>query len=200
MLVIALTGGIGSGKSAVSKRFEALDVPVIDSDIIAREQVMPGSPALCEIENLFGPRIIREDGSLNRAKLRDLVFNEPAQRRQLEQILHPRIRQAMEHRLRALDAPYAVLVIPLLFESGLDVLADRVLVVDCPQEQQIARIRQRDDLDESQIKQILAAQTDRSTRLSRADDVIDNRGSLAELTEATDRLHRFYLQLSQAAR
>ncbi len=196
MLVIALTGGIGSGKSSVSHRFEALGVPVIDADIIAREQVLPGSAALEEIKAHFGSQIIKQDGCLDREELRRLVFDSPAKRQQLEQILHPRILKEMQHRLNALNAPYAILVIPLLMETGQYELADRILVVDCPESLQISRVQQRDGLQEAQIKQILAAQVNRSSRLASADDVIDNSSSLQQLLESTDRLHRRYLQLA----
>ncbi len=197
MLVVALTGGIGSGKSSVSHQFEKLGVPVLDADLIAREQVLPGSAALDEIKALFGSKVIQQDGSLDRAILRNLVFNAPEKRQQLEQILHPRIRKEMELRLQSLDAPYAILVIPLLLETGQNELADRILVVDCPETQQLSRVRQRDGLDDAQIKQILAAQVDRATRLSSADDVIENSGSLEALVESIKRLHRFYLELAK---
>ncbi|MEN8180873.1 MAG: dephospho-CoA kinase [Pseudomonadota bacterium] len=197
MLVIALTGGIGSGKSSVSQRLDELGIPVIDADIIAREQVLPGSAALREIETEFGSRVIQQDGSLDRAQLRTLIFNVPEKRQRLEQILHPRIRREMEHRLKLLDAPYAILVIPLLLETGQNELADRVLVVDCPEDQQIARVQRRDGLNDAQMKQILAAQVDRATRLSRADDVINNSGSLSELIAAVDKQHRSYLHLAK---
>lgn len=197
MLIVALTGGIGSGKSTVSHRFEALGVPVIDTDIIAREQVAPGTPALQEIRERFGAEVIGPDGTLDRGKLRQLVFDSTDQRRQLEQILHPRIRAEMERRLQSLTSPYAIVVIPLLLETGQNTLANRILVVDCPEPLQIARVRQRNGLDEQQIRQILAAQLDRATRLAAADDVIENNGSLDELIAATDRMHHYYLQLAR---
>lgn len=196
MLVVALTGGIGSGKSTVSKRFEKLGVPVIDSDLIAREQVTSGSPCLRDIQERFGPAIIQPDGALDRTALRKLVFDNPKKRKQLEAILHPRIRAEMEHRLKALHTPYAILVIPLLLESGQMDLADRVLVVDCPESAQIDRVQQRDGLDPAQLKQILAAQTDRAARLAAADDVIENNGSLDELIAATNQQHLHYLHLA----
>ncbi len=197
MLVVALTGGIGSGKSTVSRHFESLGVPVIDADLIAREEVAPGSPALEEISREFGAEIIGSDGHLDRSRLRELVFDNPEKRHRLEQILHPRIRTEMEHRLASLAAPYAVLVIPLLLESGQNELAERILVVDCTPSQQIARVHDRDGLEESQIRQIISAQLDRETRLSAADDVLENDGSINGLLAATERLHEYYLQLSK---
>ena len=199
MLVVALTGGVGSGKSAVARRFAELGVPIIDADIIAREQVIPGSPALDEIKTAFGSAVIQPDGNLDRTALRSLVFDSPIKRRQLEQILHPRIRNAMLQRLNKLHAPYAILVIPLLLETGQQELAHRILVVDCPEAQQISRVQQRDGLPETQIKKILAAQVSRSSRLAAADDIIDNSGSLQALIESIDRLHRHYLQLAESS-
>lgn len=195
MLVVALTGGIGSGKSAVSRHLESLGVPVIDADRLAREMVEPGSPALTEIRALFGEGVIDDRGGLDREVLRKTVFGNPAQRERLEAILHPRIRRAMEDWLKRQTAPYAVLVIPLLFETGQRSMADRVLVVDCEETLQIERVSQRDDLSHEQIKQILAAQTDRQTRLAGADDVIENNGNLEDLLEATEQLHRHYLTI-----
>jgi dephospho-CoA kinase len=196
VLVVALTGGIGSGKSTVSRHFETLGVPVIDADLIARDVVTPGSPALQEIRQRFGPAIIQADGRLDRAQLRGLVFEDNEKRQQLEAILHPRILSEMKTRLKTLTAPYAVLVIPLLLESNQRALADRILVVDCPTSQQIERVQVRDGLEESQTRQIIAAQADRATRLAAADDVLDNSGSLEELLRATEELHRFYLELA----
>ena len=199
MLVVALTGGIGSGKSTVSKRFESLGVPVIDADIIAREQVLPGSPALTEISQRFGREIMAPDGGLDRSRLRALVFADAEKRRQLEQILHPRIAREMQHRLRGLSSPYAILVIPLLLEAGQTHLADRILVVDCPEQLRAARVQKRDGLTQTQIEQIFAAQTDQAARLSLADDVIENAGDMASLIASVDRLHHYYLQLAQKA-
>ncbi|MCU7842712.1 MAG: dephospho-CoA kinase [Candidatus Thiodiazotropha sp. (ex Monitilora ramsayi)] len=200
MLVIALTGGIGSGKSAVSHHLETLGIPVIDADRLAHRMVEPGSPALGEIQAAFGKHLVDAEGKLDRAALREIVFDNVEKRQCLEAILHPRIRQAMNNWLRQQTAPYAVLVIPLLFETGQHDLADRVLVVDCEESQQIARVTARDALSEEQIRQILAAQVDRETRLSGADDVIENNGNLSELIEATERMHRRYLALASKDR
>jgi dephospho-CoA kinase len=196
VLAVALTGGIGSGKSAVSGHFESLGVPVIDADVLAHQLVKPGSPALQEIQTLFGDEMVDPQGNLNRAALREVVFNDPAQRKRLEGILHPRIRQAMESWLKQQNAPYAVLVIPLLFETGQQSIANRILVVDCDESHQYERVTNRDQLDKTQIDQILASQTDRHTRLQGADDVIENNGSLEALLEATERMHHNYLKLA----
>ncbi|RDH85376.1 MAG: dephospho-CoA kinase [endosymbiont of Escarpia spicata] len=196
-LVVALTGGIGSGKSTVSRHFEKLGVPVIDADLIAREQVEPGAPALDEILERFGADVITPKGGLDRDRMRSIVFENSTKRLQLQQILHPRIRSEMQLRLVQLDTPYAVLVIPLLLESGQNSLADRILVVDIPEVHQIERVQQRDGLKKTQIEQIIAAQVDRQSRLAAADDVIRNDGGLHTLEKAVEQLHRHYLDLAE---
>ncbi|MGB5764587.1 MAG: dephospho-CoA kinase [Sedimenticolaceae bacterium] len=193
LLRIGLTGGIGSGKTAASDHLARLGAAVIDSDLISRELVEPGQPALDEIVATFGEQVLADDGSLDRARLRRLVFDNPEARRQLEQILHPRIRAAMLHRAEHSRAPYVVFVIPLLFETGQQGLVDRVLLIDVPEKLQRARVAARDRLDEAQINSILMAQTDRNTRLRNADDIVRNDGSLAELHAAIDKLHLKYL-------
>ncbi len=177
---VGLTGGIASGKSAVAEMFAALGVPVIDTDLIAREIVQPGSPALQEILAAFGPQLLLPDGNLNRAGLRAIVFAEPERRKQLDAITHPRIGMAMETRCRQAGGPYQLLVVPLLVESGLDRRVDRVLVVDCPEQVQLSRLMTRDGETEVHAKRLLAAQLSRTARLARADDVIDNSSSLAD--------------------
>jgi dephospho-CoA kinase len=196
MLVVALTGGIGCGKSAVASHLESLNVPVIDADQLAHQLVKPGSPALLTIQNTFGGDLVDDSGALNRSALRKIVFDDPEQRKRLEEILHPRIREAMEAWITQQTAPYVVLVIPLLFETGQTDLADRVLVVDCEESLQIERVLQRDQLPQEQIRQIMASQVDRQTRLLGADDVIENNGSLEHLIEATERLHFDYLEMA----
>ncbi|RDH90675.1 MAG: dephospho-CoA kinase [endosymbiont of Seepiophila jonesi] len=196
-LVVALTGGIGSGKSTVSRHFEKLGVPVIDADLIAREQVESGAPALDEIRERFGADVITPKGGLDRDRMRSIVFENSTKRIQLQQILHPRIRSEMQLRLVQLDTPYAVLVIPLLLESGQNSLADRILVVDIPEVHQIERVLQRDSLKKAQIEQIIAAQVDRQSRLAAADDVISNDGGLHTLEKAVEQLHQRYLDLAE---
>ncbi len=194
MLKIGLTGGIGSGKSAASARFADLGAEVIDTDRLSRELVEPGQPALREIIAAFGEGMLDTQGRLDRGLLRERVFGDAAARKRLEEILHPRILDAMLARAEDSTAPYVVFVIPLLFEAGQRALVDRVLVIDVPEPLQRARVAARDGFDDAQIAQILAAQVDRATRLSGADDVICNDGSIAELHAAVDRLHHQYLR------
>ncbi|MCG7872091.1 MAG: dephospho-CoA kinase [Candidatus Thiodiazotropha lotti] len=198
MLTVALTGGIGSGKSAVSNHFESLGVPVIDADRLAHQMVQPGSPALTRIKDSYGDHLIDPQGQLNRGALREIVFNDPSQRKRLESILHPPIRQAMEEWIKQQTAPYVILVIPLLFETRQQDIAQRILVVDCEESLQYQRVALRDNLDESEITQILASQVDRQTRLEGADDIIENNGDLAALTKATEQMHQAYLVLSKS--
>jgi len=200
MLVVALTGGIGSGKSTVSQRLAALGVPVIDADVLARELTAGGSDALAEIEREFGPDVLRGDGSLNRAALRRLAFADDACRKRLEAILHPRIRERMQTQAAALTGPYALLVIPLLFETGQAGLADRILVVDAPEAVQLERVQLRAGLAPEEIGRIMASQVSRTERLRRADDIIDNSGDIASLIRQTDELHQTYLRLAQQDR
>jgi len=196
---IALTGGIASGKTAVSDRFAALGIPVIDTDLIAREVVEPGTPGLAAIEREFGPDVI-SGGALDRRELRRRIFDDAGARRRLEAILHPRISAEARRRLAEVDAPYAVLVVPLLVESGLFEDADRVLVVDVPEQTQIRRLMARDEMSRAQAEAALAAQASREQRLARADEVIDNTGSLADLAAEVDRLDAVYRRLGVSGR
>ena len=196
MLRIGLTGGIGSGKSTVAELFAARGVPVIDADVIARELVAPGQPALAEIVASFGTDCIDAEGRLDRARLRARVFDDAAQRERLEAILHPRIHAVMAERAAAQSTAYVLLVIPLLFESGQRDLVDRVLVVDLPVELQRARVSARDHLSDAQIDAIFAAQVQRDQRIDGADDVIDNSGDAAALERQVDALHQRYLALA----
>ena len=189
MLKIGLTGGIGSGKTAASEHFAALGAAVIDTDLLSRELVEPGQPALTEIVDAFGPDVIDADGRLDRGALRAR-----AARKRLEQILHPTIRATMLERARRSEAPYVVFVIPLLFETGQQALVDRVLVIDVPESVQRSRVAQRDQLDTTELDAIFRAQTDRQTRLRQADDVIGNDGSIENLHAAVEELHRQYLR------
>ena len=198
MLKVGLTGGIGSGKSRVAELLAGLGAGVVDTDLIARELTEPGTPALARIAADFGVEVLSPDGALNRGALRERVFRDRAARVRLESILHPRIHDLMLERAAKLQAPYAVLVVPLLFETGQETLMDRVLVVDCPEETQIERVKRRSQLSPDEIERILASQVSRAERLARADDVIDNSGELAALAPQVERLHRSYLDLALA--
>lgn len=193
MLRIGLTGGIASGKSTVERLFAAHGVPVIDSDVIAREVVAPGTPGLALVRARFGDAVLLEDGSLDRRALRRLVFEDPTARRDLEAIVHPLIRRAMAEQSAAAKGPYQINVIPLLVEGGRRAGIDRVLVVDCPEALQIERVMQRDQVTEPEARAILAAQTSRSARLAAADDVIVNDGDAAALQAQVEALHAKYL-------
>jgi len=192
MRVVGLTGGIGSGKSLVAARFADLGVPVIDTDLIARELVMPGTPALARIAERFGEAILQADGSLDRGALGRRVFDDPQARHWLEQLLHPLIRDTVSERIAGIDAPYCLVVIPLLVETGRWAVLDRVLVVDVPEQTQLRRTMARDGLDEARVRAILAAQCSRDARLSAADDVIVNDGDPADLDPVIARLDARY--------
>jgi dephospho-CoA kinase len=195
MLIVGLTGGIGSGKSTAARCFGELGVPVVDADAIAREVVAPGQPGLDEITRAFGPDVIDPDGCLRRDRLRRLVFSDPARRRQLERILHPKIRAVMARRLAELDAPYCIAVIPLLLEAGQQDLVHRVLVIDLPEALQYERIRRRNDLSDADIAAIIASQAGQAERLAAADDVIVNDKDVATLKREVLRLNRYYAEL-----
>ena len=198
MFKVALTGGIAAGKTAVSDYFQTLGVPVIDTDIISRQIVEPGQSAFKAIVEQFGSEMLSQDGRLNRKALREIVFNQPEKRRQLENITHPAIHQAVMTQLKSLQAAYVILVIPLLVESGDKYQQDRVLLVDIPESLQIQRVMQRDQISEQQAKQILQAQSTRQQRLDIADDVIVNSGDISNLQQQIAELHRKYLALAAA--
>lgn len=197
MLKIGLTGGIGCGKTTVAELFAAKGVPVIDADRVSRDLVEPGRPALDAIVQRFGPELL-EGGRLNRARLRQIVFSAPLQRQWLEALLHPLVYEEMAARLRGLSAPYCLLVVPLLLETGRRDFVDRLLVVDCPAKAQRQRIKARDGLDDSELQRVLSAQLARQDRLAAADDVIENAGGPEDLAAQVDRLHRSYLALAGA--
>ena len=193
VLVIGVTGGIGSGKTTVANLFSSLGVPVIDADELARQVVAPGQPAYEEILQHFGTAILSKSGELDRRRLRARIFSDSAKRDRLEAIVHPRVYAQMKHLLDCLETPYAIVVVPLLIESGARELVDRVLVVDSPEELQIERTHRRDGTTRAAVKKILAAQLDRSARLSAADDIIENDASLEALAKVVSRLHRQFL-------
>ena len=196
MLVIALTGGVGSGKSSVAALLVGLGVPVIDADEISHELTAPGGEVLDLITEVFGVGYVDAEGRLDRAAMRALVFSDPPARERLESILHPRIRAEMKRRLEQIAAPYAVLEIPLLFETGQTDLADRILVVDLPETEQIRRVQARSGLAVAEIRRIIANQSPRAVRLEGADDIIDNSGDSKLLADQVSRLHHRYLELA----
>ncbi len=197
MYVVGLTGGIGSGKTAASDYLAlTYDIEVVDADIVAREVVMQGQPALAAIATHFGQSVLQTDGSLDRTALRAIVFNNPEQRKILESITHPAIRHMIQHKIAQSRSIYTLLVSPLLFESGQAALTQRSLVIDCDENQQQQRASARDKVSDAQIKQIMAAQLSRQERLQRADDIAVNTGDLKHLYQQLDQLHQKYLTLA----
>ncbi|WP_277591903.1 dephospho-CoA kinase [Pseudomonas chlororaphis] len=193
--ILGLTGGIGSGKSAAAQHFIDLGIHVVDADHAARWVVEPGRPALAHIAEHFGDSVLQADGQLDRAALRKLIFEVPQQRLWLEALLHPLIADEIAAHLARAESPYAILVSPLLIESGQYAMTQRILVIDVPQQLQIERTLQRDRISEQQIQAILKAQATREDRLSHADDVLVNDRDLAWLHSEVERLHHFYLTL-----
>ena len=193
--ILGLTGGIGSGKSAAAVHFIQLGIDLVNADQAARWVVEPGRPALAQIAEHFGADILQADGSLDRAALRARIFQDAGERRWLERLLHPLIRQEIIEVLARATSPYAILESPLLIESGQSQLCQRVLVIDVPEAVQISRTVSRDGNDEAQVRAIMAAQASREERLAKADDVIVNDRDLAWLQQEVERLHRFYLTL-----
>lgn len=200
MFIVGLTGGIGSGKSTVSRFFRELGVHVVDADIAARAIMEPGMPALSAVAERFGADILRADGSLDRARLRSIVFADPEQRRWLEQLTHPLIAQWIREQLLAAPPPYAILETPLLFESNQKSHVQRKVVVDVPEEVQLERTMRRDRNSEEQVRAIMAAQMSRRDRLALADDVIDNTLSLEEVRKRVHELHELYVLLAAQQR
>lgn len=197
MYIVGLTGGIASGKTAVSDRFAALGVPVIDTDVIARELVEPGQPVLDAIVVDFGNDIVTRKGRLRRRKLREIIFADPNKQDLLESILHPAIRAETRRQVKALETDYCIVVIPLLAESGHFDWLDRILVVDVPESTQIERLMSRDDVSEKQARASLGAQASREDRLRIANDIIDNSGEVETLNDLVQDLHHKYLSLSR---
>jgi dephospho-CoA kinase len=199
MLIVGLTGGIGSGKTTVSNLFSALGVPIIDTDVISREIVAPHQPALEKIRHAFGDDVFTNAGDLDRRALRQIIFTQPEKRRKLEEILHPLIKNEVMRKIQHYEAEenslYCIVVVPLLIESGWTDLVNRVLVVDVTEKTQIQRATPRDGVSSEQLSAILDNQAKRRTRLEVADDVIDNSGNLAELENQVNQLHLEYQAL-----
>lgn len=198
MLKVGLTGGIGSGKTTVAKIFAKLNVPVIDADEIAHRLVEKGQPALAQIRQEFGPDILSQDGSLDRKKLGERIFSDPEQKQKqkLESILHPLIYKTIQSEVERLNAPYCIICIPLLFETGMAHFVDRVLVIDCPVEMQIERVKTRDNLTIERIQSVINSQISREFRKEKADDLIDSTVPDYRLAEQVKKLHNSYLSLS----
>lgn len=197
MLVIGLTGSIGSGKSTVANLFARHGVPVVDADVISRTVTQTGMPAFNQIVARFGQQIVNADGTLDRSALREIIFSKPEEKRWLEALLHPLILERMHSDIQQLQAPYCLAVIPLLLESEAVQFIQRILVVDIPEATQIERAAMRDKSTKEKIKNIINTQVGRDFRLSKADDVIDNTGSEEALAKQVDKLHQMYLKLAR---
>lgn len=196
--ILGVTGGIGSGKTAATDYFQTLGIVVVDADVVAREVVQPGQSALAAIVQHFGQDALAADGSLDRRKLREIVFADVSQRQALEAITHPAIHAELIRQLHVASSPYAILATPLLWETGQAKLVQHSLVIDVPEALQLQRASLRDGNSEAQIKAIMAAQLSREQRLAKADDVISNTGSLNDLYAEINRLHPLYLQRANA--
>jgi dephospho-CoA kinase len=199
--VVGLTGGIGSGKSAAADEFGRLGATVVDTDVIAHELTASGGAAIPEVERIFGTGVIGETGAMDRKKMRERVFADPVAKQALESLLHPMIREESRRRIAAARGPYVVHVVPLLIESrDYRKRVDRILVVDCPEDLQVERVRARSGLSEAEVRAIVASQATRTERLAAADDVIDNHGTIDALRKQVAAFHHKYLQYSGAAR
>lgn len=197
MYVVGLTGGIGSGKTAVSDRFKALGIEIVDADVMSRVVVEPGRPALKEIQKKFGDGILLEDGSLNRPALRSIIFKNPEDKDWLEKLLHPLIAEETFNALNNAKSPYVIFASPLLIEAGQNAICDRILVVDVPESVQLQRTMNRDNNDAEQVKAIIASQASRSERLTKADDIIENTHGFDFLDSEVGRYHARYLELAK---
>ena len=197
MRVVGLTGGIGSGKTAASDHFKSLGITIVDADEVSRQVVEPGTPALTKIAEHFGPQVLYDDNSLDRRALRNIVFNQPEEKKWLEQLLHPLIGIETFRQLQSSQSPYTIFVSPLLIEIGQDKMTQRILVIDAPESEQVSRTVARDDTDNESVKAIMKSQASRSQRLEKADDILLNDGSLENLQEKVEALHRTYLQLAK---
>jgi dephospho-CoA kinase len=197
MLIIGITGGIGSGKTAASDYLAAQGITVVDADQVSRQIVEPGEPALEQIRARFGDRVLGGDGRLDRAALREIVFADPDERAALEAITHPAIGAEIRRQLEASESSYTILVSPLLLETDQYQMVERVLLVDVPESVQVERTARRDEVPGDQIRHIMAAQMDRPERRRKADDIVLNDGSLADLHEQLDHLHQYYLELAR---
>ncbi|RUO33496.1 dephospho-CoA kinase [Aliidiomarina sanyensis] len=196
--IVGVTGGIGAGKTTVTNQFLRLGIEVVDADLIARSVVAPGSPLLKDIQAEFGNSMIKSNGELDRAALRALIFSDENAKTKLNALMHPVIRDQLLAALERAKSSYVILSAPLLFENKLDTLCQRVLVVDVPESEQIARTQARDGVDANQVAAIIAAQISRTERLARADDVIDNTLPITQLAETVSQLHEKYLHFAKS--
>lgn len=196
--VVGVTGGIGSGKSAATAEFERLSIAVVDADIVSRQVVMPGSPCLQAIEEHFGEELLTETGELNRKALRQRIFSDSEEKAWLNNLLHPAIREEILAQLEQASSPYVILSAPLLLENNLDKYCQRVLVVDVPEELQLQRTIQRDESPKEEVEAIMKAQLSREARLRKADDILNNEGSIDELRRQVNQLHQRYLAATVA--
>lgn len=198
-LIIGLTGGIGSGKTAASNLFTELGIDIVDADVVAREVVMPGTPALNEISTHFGQQVLQEDGALDRAQLRSIIFQNPEQKQWLESLLHPLIRDSIKNQLAQARSAYAILVSPLLLETNQRDMVQRILVIDVPSTLQVERTTKRDNNSVEQVQAIMAAQSDRAFKQQHADDIILNDKDLGHLQQQILAMHEYYLQMAASA-
>jgi len=196
MLTIGLTGGIGAGKTVVAELFAKFGVPIIDADVIARQVTTQGHSSLDALREHFGESIFKSDGSLDRKKLRTIIFDDHKERLWLENLLHPLIRKEIEHQINSIQADYCILVIPLLSKLSDYPSINRVLVVDTPHELQFERVKKRDQTSAEEVKAILGAQTSRQARLLKAQDIIQNDGKIEDLEPQVQQLHQLYLRLA----
>ena len=196
-LIIGLTGGIGSGKSEACRHFAKRGIAIVDADIVAREVVEPNSPALRQITTHFGNEILDTSGKLNRSKLREIIFSNPAEKQWLESLLHPIINASIRQQLADAASAYVILASPLLLETQQFQLVDRILVIDVSKDLQIERASLRDKNAADQIKAIMRTQVSRKERCARADDIIQNHGGIEELETQVEKLHQYYLTLAQ---
>lgn len=197
MLTVALTGGIGCGKTTVCDLFAELGTPIIDTDLIARDLVEPGNQALEEISTYFGAGILHSNGTLNRQALAKITFGNVEKRKQLENILHPKIRLAANKQISLLNSPYVIIAIPLLIETGQTSSYDRVLVVDCEEQQQIQRTLERDNRSKEEVDRIISAQVNRHNRIKYANDIISNNSDISSLTSQVSNLHKLYTEIAR---
>jgi dephospho-CoA kinase len=198
MFVVGVTGGIGSGKTAATNCFQTLGIDIVDADLASRVVVEPGTEALRRIAEHFGPQILQADGTLDRAALRKIIFQEPTAKQWLEQLLHPLIGREIHRQLQSAASPYVILVSPLLVEASQNLFCNRILVVDVPEDLQLQRTVTRDQNEPEQVRRIIASQASRNQRLEQADDIIENTGSFEQLRARVEQLHEHYLQLAAA--